>query len=163
VAIVTLVLITISQCGSRHARDFSFAVERPEVFAPPPPEIVADDVQGEAAPNAAPSAAPAAANNPWLDGQIAAMVEQGSLRRVTLSEYEDWLAQGGNAPRRAVIEDPYQAETSGRFLLNVYVVQAPVHLSEPLYGPRAVVLLVPRGLERPTGDWGHSEILDSNP
>jgi hypothetical protein len=155
VAIVAIVLITASQCGSRHARDFGFAVAPPEVIAPPP--VVESDSQGATSANAA-----AVSSNPWLDEHIAAMVERGSLRRATMDDYERWVDEGGDAPRRPVIEDPYQAKTSGRFLLNVYIVQAPIHLSEPLYGPRAVTLIVPRGVARPTGDPGHSEILDMN-
>jgi hypothetical protein len=154
VAIVTMVLITISQCGSRHARDLGLVVEVPEAIEPnTPPPVIADSARGETA------AAATAARNPWLDEQIEVMLEEGALKRVTQREYEEWLEEGGAPPRRPVIEDPYEADTSARFLLNVYLVQSRIHLSDPLYGARAVVLLVPRGVARPTGDPGHSEIL----
>jgi hypothetical protein len=159
IAVAALVLITFSQCRSRHTRDFGFAMAPPEAIVPsqPPAVIVADAHEGRPAADAV-----AASSNPWLDVHIAEMVEQGRLRRLTMREYERWIDEGGEAPRRPVIEDPYQDAASERFLLNVYVVEAPVDFREPLYGARAVTLLVPRGIARPTGDPGHSEILDMN-
>jgi hypothetical protein len=157
VAIAAIVLITFSQCGSRHSRPFGFAMAPPETHSPEQssPVIVADVYEGRP-----PADAVAASSNPWLDARIAAMVAQGRLRPLTMREYENWLAEGGTAPRRPVLEDPYQEQTGERFLLNVYFVEAPIDLGGPLYGPRAVTLLVPRGIPRPTGDPGHSEILD---
>jgi hypothetical protein len=156
VAIVGLVLITLSQCGSRHAREFGFAVAFPEATAPSaaPPAIVVEP--------AAADEPELSTRNPWLDEHIAQMVERGELRRATLRDYENWVDEGGGEARRPVIEDPYEARTAERFLLNVYIVESPIHFAEPLYGPRAVILMVPRGMARPTGDAGHSEILDMN-
>lgn len=158
VAIVSIVLITVSQCQSREVREFGVAMGRLEAVIPEdelPPMIIADE-----RPSAA-SAETVEANssNPWVDANIAEMLEQGRLRHLTMREFESWLAEGGEAPRRPVMEDPYQQPASERFLLNVYVVEAPIHFLEPLYGPRAVTLVVPAGMARPTGDPGHSEIL----
>jgi uncharacterized membrane protein len=168
VAIAAIVLITLSQCGTRHARDFGFAMAPPKRIDPMtqlPPVIVPDMDEGAASADAAADAVEAAespSSNPWLDAHIAALVVEGSLRRLTMRDYQNWLEEGGTAPRRPVIEDPYQEDTAERFLLNMYVVEAPIHLPEPLYGARAVTLIVPRGVARPTGDAGHSEILDMN-
>ena len=85
-------------------------------------------------------------SNPWKNEQIEMLVAQGRLRRATMRDYEDWIAAGGVAPRRPVIEDPFESGTDGRFLLQVYVVQAPIRIPEPLYGAHAVTFIVPPGV-----------------
>ena len=179
VAIVAIVLITLSQCGSRHARDLGFSVTSQDLDAPvTEPVVVSSVVSADAVADAVAepveaeteiAANPAQAHsfsaerrNPWQDDRLVAMVEQGHLRRATMRDYEYWLAAGGVAPRRPVMEDPFEEGTDGRFLLQTYVVQSAIQIPEPLFGAHAVTFLVPRGMPRPTGDPGHSEILDMN-
>lgn len=60
------------------------------------------------------------------------------------------------------MEDPVESGTCGRFLFKVYVVQSAMTFPEGLYGAHAAIFIVPRGVGRPTGNPGHSQILDMN-
>ena len=100
--------------------------------------------------------------DPWKDERLMQLVNQGKLRRATMSDYERWRASGGPAPRRSVMEDPRESGSRERFLFQTYVVQGAMTIPDGLYGPHAVTFLVPRGAPRPTGNPGHSEILDMN-
>ena len=66
----------------------------------------------DAATTAAPvvQATPAMSNSPnrdpWKDERLMQLVNQGKLRRATMSDYERWRSSGGPAPRRSVMEDP---------------------------------------------------------
>jgi hypothetical protein len=119
----------------------------------------------DAATTAAPvvQATPAMSNSPnrrdpWKDERLMQLVNQGKLRRATMSDYEQWRSSGGPATRRSVMEDPF----GGRFLFQMYVVQGSMTIPDGLNGAHAVTFLVPRGAPRPTGNPGHSEILDMN-
>jgi hypothetical protein len=90
------------------------------------------------------------------------LVNQGKLRRATMSDYERWRANGGPAPRGSVMEDPFESGSRERFLFKTYVVQGSMTIPDGLNGAHAVTFLVPRGAPRPTGNPGHSEILDMN-
>ena len=164
-AIVAFVLVGFSQCRSRNVRDFGISLPTVEATEPPVPTTIVESDEGRraAAADAAlatpresqASIAAHQSNNPWRDVRIEQLVEQGSLRRATMRDYEAWIADGGEAPQRAMIEDPFEtASAQARFLLQVYFVEGPVSIPEPLYGPRAVTFLVPRGMPRPTGEAG---------
>jgi len=167
-AIVAFVLISLSQCRSRYLREFAMNSTSVEAVAPPAMvSIVESNSQYPQTVVANATAAVAEAyqsTNPWKNEQIELLVEQGSLRRATMRDLEEWIASGGPAPRKSVMEDPFQARNAGeRFLLQVYIVQAPIAMPEPLYGAHAVTFIVPRGMPRPSGEMGHSEILGVNP
>jgi len=167
-AIVAFVLISLSQCRSRYLREFAMNSSSVEAVAPPAMvSIVESNSQYPQTIVANATAAVAEAyqsTNPWKNEQIELLVEQGSLRRATMRDLEEWIASGGPAPRKSVMEDPFQARDAGdRFLLQVYIVQAPIAMPEPLYGAHAVTFIVPRGMPPPSGEMGHSEILGMNP
>jgi uncharacterized membrane protein len=101
-------------------------------------------------------------DNPHRDDRLQPLVAEGKLRRATMSDYDEWRAAGGSPPRMTVMEDPFESETSGRFLFKMYVVQSAMTFPEGLYGAHAATFIVPRGVARPTGNPGHSQILDMN-
>jgi len=163
-AIVAFVLISASQCRSRYVREFGTGFTSVEAIDPPmPTTIIASDAGQAVAAIAAAAESVESGTDATARGPIEMLLAQGRLKRATMRDYEDWIAAGGVASRRPVIEDPSGSDGTGEsFLLQVYVVQAPIRFSEPLYGEQAVTLIVPRGIFRPVGEAGESEILDMN-
>jgi hypothetical protein len=166
-AIVAFVLISLSQCRSRYLREFAIDATSVKEVAPPVSVSIVESTSQYPQTDANSTAAVVESHhstNPWKNAKIEQLVEQGSLRRATMSDLEEWIASGGPAPRKSVMEDPFEVRGTGdRFLLQVYVVQAPIAIPEPLYGARAVTFIVPRGMPSPSGATGHSEILAMNP
>jgi hypothetical protein len=100
--------------------------------------------------------------NPHRGDRLLPLIAQGKLRRATMRDYDEWRAAGGSAPRMAVMEDPFESGTSGRFLFKMYVVQGAMTFPDGLHGAHAATFIVPRGVARPTGDPGHSQVFDMN-
>ena len=111
---------------------------------------------------ATPAVSSSTNRDPWKDERLMQLVNEGKLRRATMSDYERWRANGGPAPRSSVMEDPFESGSRGRYLFKMYVVQGSMTIPDGLNGAHAVTFLVPRGAPRPTGNPGHSEILDMN-
>jgi hypothetical protein len=92
------------------------------------------------------------------DKGIEDLLRGGQLRRASMVDYQAWLAaSGGQAPRI-----PVHSLGNGGELFRTYVVLQAMKIPADLYGANLVTLIVPRGVPRPEGNPGHSQILDMN-
>jgi hypothetical protein len=92
------------------------------------------------------------------DRGIEELLRTGQLRRAKRSDYDIWRsAHGGREAQLA----PHSFGDS-EDLFRTYVVQKPLVIPADLYGAHLVTLIVPRGVARPQGNPGHSQILDMN-
>ena len=92
------------------------------------------------------------------DKGIEQLLRSGHLRRAKTRDYELWRSatQAGQTARAPMRMGDAEE------LFRAYVVQKPMVIPADLYGAHSVTLIVPRGVERPTGHPGHSTILDMN-
>ena len=92
------------------------------------------------------------------DKGIEELLKSGQLRTARRSDYDKWksLSGGRNA------QFPPHALGNSEELRRTYVVQKPLVIPADLYGANMVTLIVPRGVARPQGNPGHSQILDMN-
>lgn len=86
---------------------------------------------------------------------LALGVREGYLREARRSDRNEWLASQKPGDART-------GSSSSLDLLNAYVVLKPYRLPSGLYGAHSARFYVPRGVERPTGELGHSSIYDFN-
>ena len=89
-------------------------------------------------------------------------VRQGWLRPATRADGDAWLAAQAARPRA---DEPPVAGGRRPASMNVhngYVVLAAFELPPGLYGAHSATFFVPRGIQRPTGNPGHSAIYDFN-
>jgi hypothetical protein len=92
------------------------------------------------------------------DKGIEELLRAGQLRRATMGDYQSWLAvNGGQTP-----QIPVHSLSSSSELFRAYVVLQSMTSPADLYGANLVTLIVPRGVPRPQGNPGHSQILDMN-
>jgi len=91
------------------------------------------------------------------------LVREGVLRRATMRDMDAWRAAGGAEPRIPVHADYQHSGLQGEYLFHVFVVQREMEFPEGLYGAHLATFIVPRGVPAPTGNAGHSQILDMNP
>lgn len=91
-------------------------------------------------------------------------VRQGLLREATAADLAAWRRTLAATRDLPPVEGARAAsEPSGNATLyRVYVVNKPFVLPSGLYGAHSVTLIVPRGVARPSGELGHSQILDYN-
>lgn len=91
-------------------------------------------------------------------------VRQGLLRGATAADLAAWRRTLAATRDLPPVEGARAAtEPSGNAALyQVYVVNKSFKMPSGLYGAHAVTLIVPRGVARPTGELGHSQILDYN-
>ncbi|MDI9239423.1 hypothetical protein QLQ15_10960 [Lysobacter sp. LF1] len=91
-------------------------------------------------------------------------VAKGLLREARSSDLRDWQTAFDAANRRD--EPPVSGATapdrSDARLHNAFVVLRPMQLPAGLYGAHSATFIVPRGVQRPTGNPGHSRVLDYN-
>ena len=98
--------------------------------------------------------------NPWNDERLNALVAQGKLRPATMRDYDAWRAASGREAR--VFPDSTKNDAGDRPIFKGYVVLGAMSIPDGLHGAHAATFIVPRGVPRPTGDPGHSQILDMN-
>lgn len=93
-------------------------------------------------------------------------VAKGLLREARSSDIEAWKAAYDAANRRDVppVSGGSERSSSGgeRLVHNGYVVLQAMRIPAGLYGAHSATFIVPRGVPRPTGNPGHSQILDYN-
>lgn len=93
-------------------------------------------------------------------------VAKGLLREARSSDIEAWKAAYDTANRRDVPPlsgaTPRSSSGSDRVVRNGYVVLKAMQIPAGLYGAHGATFIVPRGVPRPTGNRGHSQILDYN-
>jgi Predicted membrane protein (DUF2339) len=95
---------------------------------------------------------------PAGESGITALVRVGLLRPVTTRDLEVWK----NSTIAAELSN-IRVLPQTQVLDRTYLVRGPLTLPAGLTGRSAVVLVLPRGMPRPKGDAGQSEILDMNP
>lgn len=124
----------------------------------PPDGTKLVDAGGDAS-SAAFGAAPELAGSFALDHAI----RNGAIRKATQKDFDDWrsanarLAAGREPPVRPVGARPDTRSAEG-----AYVVLGPFKYPPGLYGANAVTFLIPKGVATPSGNAGHSQILDFN-
>ncbi len=88
------------------------------------------------------------------------------LREARSSDIEAWKDAYDAANRRDVppVSGASERGSSGgeRIVHNGYVVLKAMRIPAGLYGAHSATFIVPRGVPRPTGNLGHSQILDYN-
>ncbi len=102
-----------------------------------------------------------------LAGQagIDALVRDGFLREARTDDAQAWvntqssLPSYSDLPPVAGVGRP-RAPTPGLF--HAYVVLKPFVVPAGLYGANAVTFFVPKGVQRPSGNLGHSQLYDFN-
>ena len=169
----SLVLITASQVlprwlgrHDRSERDRpQVTIEQMAVLAQPEISDEPESGQMQAAElEALPEGAPAATlPAPTPEEALDALVRKGVLRRATLHDYDEWRAADGAEPDMAVSEDGEQSSLGDPYVFHGYVVQAEMEFPDGLYGAHQATFIVPRGVPVPTGNRGHSRVLDMNP
>ncbi len=106
--------------------------------------------------------------NPVIAGRagLEVAVESGSIRRATWSDVDAWFEAAERMspprPRHApgkIITTPLPGTAGPR---DTYVVLRPFKYPPDLYGSDASTFYVPRGVPAPTGDPGHSTVLNFN-
>ena len=123
-AIVAFVLISVSQCRSRYERDFGFGFTSVEAIDPrrcrPRSSHRTTDTrmacQCRGGSRGGGRIGYLMQANPWKNEQIEMLVAQGSLRRATMRDYEDWIASrrcgATQAGDRGSVRDPAPAKDS---------------------------------------------------
>ncbi|WNG41602.1 hypothetical protein F0U61_53930 [Archangium violaceum] len=104
---------------------------------------------------------------PSPEEELDEALRKGQLRRATLGDKKQWEAEMARvAPSRGLSPTEVQmrslrANSSGT-LDRAYVVLKPMTFPSRLYGSRSVVFFIPKGVERPRGNPGHSSVYDFN-
>ncbi|MGO1071702.1 hypothetical protein [Lysobacter sp. CA199] len=81
-------------------------------------------------------------------------VRDGHLREAGESDLQQWRASQRSAE--------VGRDDSNSNLYNAYVVLKPYRIPPGLYGAHRAKFYVPRGVQRPTGELGHSVLYDFN-
>jgi hypothetical protein len=92
-------------------------------------------------------------------------VRKGLLRRATLVDAEAWAdAVAQNTPDRDLppVAGKGVPKPAKPPLYNAYVVLGQFTYPAGLYGAHAAVFLIPKGVPKPTGEPGHSQVYDFN-
>ena len=92
-------------------------------------------------------------------------VAKGLLREARSSDMQAWKEAYDIANRRDVppVSGASASRSGGDYRLhNGYVVLKAMRIPAGLHGAHSAVFIVPKGVPRPTGDPGHSRILDYN-
>ncbi|MFT3806552.1 hypothetical protein [Arenimonas sp.] len=93
-------------------------------------------------------------------------VAKGLLREARSSDLDAWKAAYDTANRRDMPPlsgaAPRSSGSRDFLMHNAYVVIKAMQIPAGLYGAHSATFIVPRGVPRPTGDPGHSRILDYN-
>lgn len=91
-------------------------------------------------------------------------VAKGLLREARESDLSAWQSAYDAARLRDAppVSGAPPSRVSGGMLHNAYVVVRPMRIPAGLYGAHSATFIVPRGVQRPTGEPGHSRILDWN-
>jgi len=96
---------------------------------------------------------------------IADAVRKGLLREATDADARAWVQAQAALPANRDLP-PVEGATSPSVkpvaLYHAYVVLKPMAMPAGLYGAHSVTLFVPKGVPRPTGELGHSRLLDFN-
>jgi hypothetical protein len=89
-------------------------------------------------------------------------VSKGQLRRATSADADAWqealLAVGRIPP----VAGGRSRGRDGLYMRNAYVVLQPFDFPAGLHGAHLALFYVPKGVSRPTGNAGHSAVLDFN-
>lgn len=89
-------------------------------------------------------------------------VRQGLLREATAADLAAWRRTQAQTRDLPPVEGASAATADTARLYRVYVVNKAFVLPAGLYGANSVTLIVPKGIARPTGELGHSQMLDYN-
>ncbi len=89
---------------------------------------------------------------------------KGLLRRATRADVEEWVQTVAAAPGRDLPPIAGQGAPRPRSpdLINAYVVLKPFTLPAGLYGADSGTFFIPKGVEQPKGNLGHSTVYDFN-
>jgi|GEM_PF-478699 len=96
------------------------------------------------------------------DKGIDQLIREGKMRRARDGDLAAWQAMNGVRSGTSVrfgMHDP----RGGGELFRTYVVLRPMTFPADLYGGNSATFIVPRGIEHPGGNPGHSQVLDMNP
>lgn len=85
--------------------------------------------------------------------EIKVALKNGALRRATRFDFQRWHASRG--------EYGSEQQPSG-YVVRAYVVQGAFEYPDGLYGANAATFFIPRGVPKPTGNPGHSNVFDFN-
>jgi len=91
-------------------------------------------------------------------------VAKGLMREAYESDMRAWQSAYDAARLRDTppVSGASPSRASGGSPYNTYVVVRPMRVPAGLHGAHSATFIVPRGVQRPTGDLGHSRILDWN-
>ncbi len=89
-------------------------------------------------------------------------LRSGTLRAATSADFQNWnnalaVEQGRLSPAAEG-----RPPVTPQVLHHVYVANRAFEFPAGLYGANSVTVIVPRGVPRPTGNGGHSQVLDYN-
>lgn len=89
---------------------------------------------------------------------------KGLLREARESDLSAWHSayDAANLRDAPPVSGARPSRVSGGMLHNAYVVVRPMRVPAGLYGAHSATFIVPRGVQRPTGELGHSRIFDWN-
>ena len=93
---------------------------------------------------------------------LAYAVSRGWLREAMQSDADAWLAARASRPQADVPPIAGGAPPGRMTMHNAYVVLKAFRLPEGLYGAHSATFFVPKGVQRPTGNLGHSVLYDFN-
>lgn len=175
IAIVGAVLIAQWMQGQREAAEAQAAATSeplfppgadisppPRVRAPPPaPTVPASEAPAAEASAAAVAQAPAAEPVPELmtlaavpEDTLDEALRRGDVRLGTVGDVTRWYElYRRQVPGSGPLPDSFQH-------MDVMVVQREMRVPPGLAGANAVIFVVPKGVPLPTGDAGHSPVLD---
>ena len=93
---------------------------------------------------------------------LAYAVSRGWLRAATRADMDAWLAARAAQPQADTPPIAGGALPGRMTVHNGYVVLKPFRLPAGLYGAHSATFFVPKGVQRPTGELGHSALYDFN-
>lgn len=88
------------------------------------------------------------------------MLREGRIRRATERDLDAWLSATGTNREDAGIHAMADYSSGNQYLLRVYVVQRAMTFPDRLFGANRAIFIVPRGVPRPYGEPGHSQVLE---
>jgi hypothetical protein len=93
------------------------------------------------------------------DKGIEQLLSEGRIRKATPSDMERWLA-ASNIDRNNSPSMTIDYKSGNQYLFRTYVVTREMTFPEGLYGAHSATFIVPREVPRPSGNAGHSRILE---
>jgi hypothetical protein len=95
------------------------------------------------------------------EAALRGLLERGAIRRMSMQDVDHWRATHSANLRFAARTDMFAPRTDEP-QLRVFMVQQAMEFPEGLTGAHMATFIVPPGVPSPTGDRGHSQVIDLN-